>query len=398
MLQGKNILIGVTAGIASYKINLLVRSLVQHNAHVKCIMTPSAKDFISPLTLATLSQNPVAVEFWNSKNGEWENHVKLAEWADLFVIAPLTLNTLSKMSHGGCDNLLLATYFSAKCPVVVCPAMDLDMYAHPVTKQNLALLEKHDVKVIPAEEGFLASGLEGKGRMAEPSTIFDYIATHFYCTKQLEGQKILITAGPTYEAIDPVRFIGNHSSGKMGYSLAKSALNQGAEVVLISGPSQQILDHEKLTIVKVKTALEMLAAVQEHFASVDLGIFAAAVSDYRPAETKAQKIKKSQEKMELHLIKNPDILAWAGKNKTVNQLLCGFALETQNGEKHAREKLTRKNLDFIVMNTLEDEGAGFGHDTNKVLLLDKNNNSKKVELSNKNKIANEIISYIYSNQ
>jgi len=397
MLHNKRILVGVTGGIAAYKINLLVRMLIKEGAEVRCIMTPASLDFISPLTLATLSQHPVAIHFWDKNSGEWENHVALGGWADLFVIAPLTANSMSKMVSGQADNLLLATYLSAKCPIMVCPAMDLDMYVHPSSLRNMDVLSNDGVQVLPAEEGFLASGLEGKGRMAEPETILQAVIASFSRLMDLEGVKVLITAGPTYEALDPVRFIGNHSSGKMGFALANAILQRGGEVILVTGPTQEKLEHEKLKRIDIQSAEEMLSAVQHFFSDVNAGIFSAAVSDYRPAMTKTQKMKKSDAKLTLELVKNPDILAWAGTAKKSNQLLCGFALETENAVQNAQGKLERKNLDFIVLNTLEDEGAGFGHDTNKVLVLDKNNNSKQLELQTKSKIAEQIVSHIFTN-
>lgn len=397
MLKGKRIILGITGGIAAYKIAFLIRLLKKQGAEVKCVLTPASSDFISPLTVSTLSENPSYQQFWNKENGEWTNHVSLGLWADLMVIAPLTANSLAKIAHGYCDNLLLATYLSAKCPVIVAPAMDLDMYAHETTKKNLDLIQGHGVEVIPAEKGFLASGLEGEGRMAEPETIFNHILNHFEIGNQLQGKKIIITAGPTYESIDPVRFIGNHSSGKMGFQIAENCLKRGAEVVLVSGPTQQKLTHEKLTLINVTSADEMLISVQNHFNSCDGGIFAAAVSDYKPAEVADKKIKKSEETLTLTLKKNPDILYWAGSQKTKNQWLVGFALETNDALKNAEKKLKKKNLDAIVVNTLEDKGAGFGHDTNKITILDLNNNSTKFELTSKKEAANNILDFIMNN-
>jgi phosphopantothenoylcysteine decarboxylase/phosphopantothenate--cysteine ligase len=394
MLKGKRIILGVTGGIAAYKIPLLVRELKKKEADVQCIMTPASCDFVSPLTLATLSQNPVCIDFWNQKDGTWTNHVELGMWADLIVIAPLTANTLSKMTNGGCDNLLLATYLSAKCPVLVAPAMDLDMYAHPTTKDNLKLLEKHGVLIAPAEHGFLASGLEGQGRMTEPFQIVEHIEFFFTASQSLKGKKILVTAGPTYERIDPVRFIGNHSSGKMGFAIAKNLLKRGAEVVLVTGPTQCELNHKYLTRKDVLTADEMLDEVQAHFPNCDGGIFSAAVADYKPSQQSDVKIKKSSDEMSIDLVKNPDILQWAGDNKKKNQFLVGFALETNNALEYGKGKLEKKNLDFIVVNSLEDSGAGFGHDTNKITILDSNNNTRGFELSTKDIAANNIVDYI----
>lgn len=394
MLKGKRIILGITGGIAAYKIPLLVRELKKKEADVQCIMTPASCDFVSPLTLATLSQNPVCIDFWNEKDGTWTNHVELGMWADLMVIAPLTANTLSKMTNGGCDNLLLATYLSAKCPVLVAPAMDLDMYAHPTTKENLVKLAAHGVHIAPAEHGFLASGLEGHGRMTEPAQILEHISFFFEQSNSMEGKKVLITAGPTYERIDPVRFIGNHSSGKMGFALAKNLLKRGAEVVMVTGPTQCELHHKNLTRIDILSADELLIEVQNHFPSCDGGIFSAAVSDYRPAVQSGVKLKKSADKLSIELVKNPDILEWAGNNKKAHQFLAGFALETNNAIEYGKTKLVKKNLDFIVINSLEDSGAGFGHDTNKITILDSNNNLSEFELTTKDVAANNIVAYI----
>ena len=396
-MQGKRILLGITGGIAAYKIAFLIRILKKRGAEVKCIMTPASSDFISPLVVATLSENPVGIEFWDKKTGVWTNHVDYGLWADVFVVAPLTANTLAKMAAGVCDNLFLATYLSMKCPTIVAPAMDLDMYAHPTTHRNLDQLIRDGVTIIPAESGQLASGLEGEGRMAEPETIVEAIDRFFNkteATKALNGQKVLITAGPTYEAIDPVRFIGNHSSGKMGFALAQACLNQGAEVVLISGPTQETLSHPNLTCISIVSAEELFAQVKEFWETCSIGIFSAAVADYRPEVKVDQKIKKSEEHVQLTLVKNPDVLSWAGSVKNETQLLIGFALETSNLLENATDKLTRKNLDIIVMNTLEDEGAGFGHATNKIALLDAHNNFTKFELKSKIAVAKDIVSYL----
>jgi phosphopantothenoylcysteine decarboxylase/phosphopantothenate--cysteine ligase len=396
-MQGKRILLGITGGIAAYKIAFLIRILKKRGAEVKCIMTPASSDFISPLVVATLSENPVGIEFWDKKTGVWTNHVDYGLWADVFVVAPLTANTLAKMAAGVCDNLFLATYLSMKCPTIVAPAMDLDMYAHPTTHRNLDQLIRDGVTIIPAESGQLASGLEGEGRMAEPETIVEAIDRFFNkteATKALNGQKVLITAGPTYEAIDPVRFIGNHSSGKMGFALAQACLNQGAEVILISGPTQESLSHPNLTCLSIVSAEELFAQVKEFWETCSIGIFSAAVADYRPEVKVDQKIKKSEEHLQLQLVKNPDVLSWAGSVKNETQLLIGFALETTNLLENATDKLTRKNLDIIVMNTLEDEGAGFGHATNKIALLDAHNNFTKFELKSKFAVAKDIVSYL----
>lgn len=394
-MQGKRILLGITGGIAAYKIAFLIRLLKKSGAEVKCIMTPASSDFISPLVVSTLSENPVGIQFWNKDDGSWNNHVDYGLWADIFVIAPLTANTLSKMATGSCDNLLLATYLSMKANTLVAPAMDLDMYAHPTTARNLKQLEADGVEIIPAEDGQLASGLEGTGRMAEPETIFNKIEGYFESRKdpKIKGKKVVITAGPTYENIDPVRFIGNHSSGKMGFAIAERFLADGAEVVLVAGPTKLNLEAPGLKLVRVRSAQEMLVAVQEEWDSCDYGVFSAAVADYRPADIAEQKIKKSDEEMSIRLVKNPDILKWAGDNKK-DQILVGFALETNDLELNAQKKLNKKNLNFIVMNTLMDSGAGFGYDTNKISILDDHNNFKSFELKSKKDVAKDILDYL----
>lgn len=394
-MQGKRILLGITGGIAAYKVAFLIRLLKKSGAEVKCILTPASCDFISPLVVSTLSENPVGIEFWNKDDGTWNNHVEYGLWADLFIIAPLTANTLSKMSSGSCDNLLLAAYLSMKTKTIVAPAMDLDMYAHPTTSRNLKQLAQDGVEIIPAESGELASGLDGTGRMAEPETIMGRIQDYFTAKQdpRISGKKVLITAGPTHEAIDPVRFIGNHSSGKMGYALAKQMLNEGAEVLLVSGPTKLSLEDPNLKVIYVNSAQQMLDTVQEHWGACDFGIFAAAVADYRPADIAKEKIKKTDEELTIKLIKNPDILQWAGKNKA-KQVVVGFALETNNLEANAKKKLERKKLNFIVMNTLQDDGAGFGHDTNKISILDDRNNVESFELKTKDAVARDIIAYL----
>lgn len=397
-MRNKRILLGITGGIAAYKIAFLIRILKKKGAEVKCIMTPASCDFISPLTLATLSENPVSIDFWNQKDGSWTNHVDLGMWPDLFLIAPLTANTLAKLVHGQSDNLLTATFLSAKCPVFVAPAMDLDMYAHPTTQRNLAQLEKDGIQIIPAESGELASGLIGQGRMAEPETIAEIVSSHLEKKARFSQKKVLITAGPTYEKIDPVRFIGNHSSGKMGFEIAKAFLDQGAEVTLISGPTREELSHPNLKRIDIQTALELLDATQANWEQQDIGIFAAAVADYRPAEVQSQKIKKKEDQLQINLIKNPDILAWAGSVKKKTQTLIGFALETQNALEHAAEKCARKNLDYIVVNTLEDKGAGFGGETNRIRIMRADNKITNFELKHKKKVAEDIVSFIFEEQ
>ena len=393
-MRNKRILLGITGGIAAYKIAFLIRLLKKEGAEVKCIMTPASCDFISPLVVSTLSENPVGIEFWNKETGEWTNHVDYGLWADVFVIAPATANTMAKMVQGSADNLLLAVYLSMKSKTIIAPAMDLDMYAHPATKRNLNQLSTDGILVIPAESGELASGLVGEGRMAEPETIVEYLHSFFGITNELEGQMILVTAGPTYEGIDPVRYIGNHSTGKMGYAIAEQLANRGARVIVISGPSNVRLSHEHVKTVKVTTALEMFDAVQQLWDKMDAGIFAAAVADYRPKEKAEQKIKKSEDNLSLELVKNPDILEWAGSVKQAYQTLVGFALETNDLRENGAKKLERKNLDFIVLNTLEDENAGFAVDTNKISILDNRNNFTSFELKTKTDVANDIVDYL----
>jgi phosphopantothenoylcysteine decarboxylase/phosphopantothenate--cysteine ligase len=395
-MRGKRVLLGICGGIAAYKIALLIRLLKKSGAEVKCIMTPASCDFISPLTISTLSENPVGIQFWNKHDGTWFNHVEYGIWADVFVIAPLTANSLSKLATGAADNLLMAAYLSMKAPVMVAPAMDLDMYRHETTLRNIETIKKDGVVIIPAESGELASGLVGEGRMAEPETIVTWIEEHFTQSQEWSGRKVLITAGPTYESIDPVRFIGNHSSGKMGFALAESLLNAGAEVILVTGPSKLSLEHNALSLIRVQSANEMLETVQTYWGKMDAGIFSAAVSDYRPKNPAIKKIKKKEDTMTIELVKNPDILAWAGTVKQEHQRLVGFALETNDARINAADKLAKKNLDFIVINTLEDEGAGFGYDTNKVAILDNHNNFTSFELKSKKSVANDIIVYLNS--
>lgn len=394
MLSGKRIVLGITGGIAAYKSLILIRALKKLGADVKCVLTPASSDFITPLSVSTLSQHPANMLFWNQENGEWINHVALGKWGDLMVIAPTTANTLAKLANGYCDNLLCATYLSAKCPVMIAPAMDLDMYAHTTTKRNIERLIEQGNQIIPVGEGFLASGLSGKGRMAEPETIVDIIVEHFSTAQSMEDEKIIITAGPTYEGIDPVRFVGNRSSGKMGFALAETCLQRGAKVVLVSGPTHCQLSHPNLTRIDVQSANEMNEAVHLHFPSCTGGIFAAAVSDYRPKNIASKKIKKQAESLTLELTKNPDILKSVGKIKTNTQWLIGFALETNDALKYGEEKLKQKNLDIIIINSLEDKGAGFNVNTNKVTLLDSNNKTTKFELSSKKRIAENILDYL----
>jgi len=394
-MRSKRVLIGVTAGIAAYKIPLLVRSFKKQGLEVRCIMTPDAKEFVTPLVLSTLSGNPVFSELI-SDDKTWNNHVSMAEWADCFLIAPLTANTLAKMANGICDNLLMSVYFSMKGTTIVAPAMDLDMYQHPTVFRNLELIEKDGVLVIPAEFGELASGLVGPGRMAEPEKIFNDINLLLFSEskRSFEGKQVLITAGPTYESIDPVRFIGNHSSGKMGFALAEVFLKKGAKVKLITGPTNLTLSHENLDLIPVLSADEMFVEVQKYWKKQDFGVFSAAVADYRPKEVSLDKIKKKSNEFSLELVKNPDILQWAGQMKTDAQFLVGFALETSNELENATLKLEIKNLDCIVLNSLQDKGAGFATDTNKVTILDKRKNKTEFSLKSKYEIAQEIVLHI----
>jgi phosphopantothenoylcysteine decarboxylase/phosphopantothenate--cysteine ligase len=391
-MRSKRILIGITGGIAAYKIPILVRLLVKAGFEVKCVLTPNASEFVSPLVLSTLSLHPVESQLVSIDN-IWNNHVELAEWCDLFVVAPLTANTLAKMATGICDNLLLSIYFSMKGETLVAPAMDLDMYTHPSVVRNMKILEKDGVRILPAEYGELASGLVGQGRMIEPEKLFEEIQNFFKKKSNLSGKKVLLTAGPTYENIDPVRFIGNYSSGKMGFALAQSFLNAGCQVLLISGPTSMKLEHPNLTRIDVISADEMMEEVKNHWKEQNIGIFAAAVADYKPKNPENQKIKKKSEELELVLVKNPDILGWAGSVKD-EQFLVGFALETNNGVENALLKLKSKNLDCIVLNSTEDSGAGFAHDTNKVTILDKKMTKTTLSLKSKYEIADEIVDFV----
>ena len=392
-IQGKKILICISGGIAAYKINYLIRNLIKKGAEVQILTTPSAEHFVSKLTLSTLSKKPVFTEFY-SENGTWNNHVDFALWADLIVVAPCTANTLSKMVHGICDNLVIATYLSAKCPIFIVPAMDLDMYQHPSTRQNLEMAEDFGHFIIPAEDGELASGLSGQGRMAEPETIAEKIEAFFNAASQPKswtGKTVLITAGPTYEALDPVRFIGNHSSGKMGFSLAEAAANRGAKVILISGPSSQTTNHQNIEIHHVISAKEMFAEVFKYYENCDIAIASAAVADYAPKEVALEKIKKNDDSLTIELVKNPDILKTMGERKN-HQFLVGFALETQHEEENAKTKLEKKNLDMIVLNSLRDTGAGFKSDTNKIKIITKTE-VKEFNLKSKNEVAEDILNF-----
>ncbi|KJD34568.1 phosphopantothenoylcysteine decarboxylase [Tamlana nanhaiensis] len=395
ILSGKNILLGISGGIAAYKTASLVRLFIKSGAQVKVVLTPSAKDFITPLTLSTLSKNPVFSSFTNEEddNAVWNNHVDLGLWADVMVIAPATANTLSKMANGVCDNLLLATYLSAKCPVYFAPAMDLDMYKHPSTLASFTKLQSFKNVMIPAASGELASGLVGEGRMAEPEDIVSFLENDMLNKLPLRGKKVLITAGPTYEAIDPVRFIGNHSSGKMGFEIAKAAANNGAEVILITGPTHEKVNHNLIKVVPVISAQSMYDAVHEYFNSVNVAILSAAVADFRPKEIATQKIKKKTDTLTLELEKTKDILASLGGIKK-QQYLVGFALETNNELENAKGKLKRKNLNLIVLNSLNDKGAGFKGNTNKVTFIDNKDQITEFELKTKAEVANDLIHHI----
>ncbi|WP_310377559.1 bifunctional phosphopantothenoylcysteine decarboxylase/phosphopantothenate--cysteine ligase CoaBC [Flavobacterium sp.] len=395
VLNGKKILLGISGGIAAYKTASLVRLFIKAGAHVQVIMTPASKDFITPLTLSTLSKNPVHSSFFNEDdvNQKWNNHVELALWADLMVIAPATANTMSKMVNGNCDNLLIAAYLSAKCPVYFAPAMDLDMYQHHSTVASFKALHHFGNSIIPAENGELASGLSGEGRMAEPENIVAFLEADLESKLPLKGKKILITAGPTYESIDPVRFIGNHSSGKMGFDIAKCAANLGATVILISGPTNFSIENNLVKLIRVISAQEMYDACHHYFDNVDVAIAAAAVADYKPTNIAVQKIKKTATNFVIELEKTKDILASLGEIKK-NQFLIGFALETENEIENAKLKIQKKNLDLIVLNSLQDEGAGFGKPTNKVTFIDKNFKVEPMELKSKEAVADDILNKI----
>lgn len=401
VLNGKKIVLGVSGGIAAYKTASLVRLFIKAGANVQVIMTPASKDFVTPLTLSTLSKNPVHSTFYNEEdeNAQWNNHVELGLWADLMLIAPATANTMSKMANGAVDNLLIATYLSAKCPVYFAPAMDLDMYIHPSTTSSFELLQKFGNIMIPAESGELASGLSGEGRMAEPENIIAFLEADLESKLPLKGKKILITAGPTYEAIDPVRFIGNHSSGKMGFDIARRASELGAEVILVSGPTHLKSANSAIKWISVVSAQDMYEACHQYFENVDVAISAAAVADYRPKFVAAQKIKKAVVDLNIELEKTQDILASLGKIKK-NQFLIGFALETENEIENAKLKIQKKNLDLIVLNSLQDEGAGFGKATNKITFISKDFAIEPMELKSKEAVAadilNKVIQHFYA--
>ncbi|MBC8173197.1 MAG: bifunctional phosphopantothenoylcysteine decarboxylase/phosphopantothenate--cysteine ligase CoaBC [Chitinophagales bacterium] len=398
-LQGKKILLGVCGGIAAYKCVYLVRSLIKEGAAVKVVMTPEAKDFVGSLTFSTVSKNPAITEFYNTQDGSWNNHVELAMWPDVMIIAPATANTLAKMATGICDNMLMATYFSAKCPVIICPAMDLDMWKHPSTQKDIAILLQYDHLMISPATGELASGLVGEGRMAEPEEILQHLIIHFQKKSNgpFSGKKVLITAGPTYEKIDPVRFIGNRSSGKMGFALAREFFEQGADVTIVHGPVQidrSVFNYFKT--IEVESAAEMYNACSEEINDTDIFVAAAAVADFTPDNPSGIKIKKENgaEGLTISLTPTKDILAEISKRKKPVQFMVGFALESNNAIENATKKLREKDLDLIVLNSLQDAGAGFQHDTNKITLLDKNNNCITFELKSKRDAARDIVNHI----
>lgn len=385
-------MLGITGGIAAYKCAPLVREFVKRGAEVKVVMTPLAKQFITPLTMATLSKNPILVDFFNPENGEWNSHVNLGMWADVYLIAPATANTIGKMANGVADNLLLTSYLSAKCPVFFAPAMDLDMYKHPAVQKNIATLISYGNHVIEPGTGFLASGLEGKGRMAEPSDIVVALENFFESKSDMAGKKVMITAGPTYEKIDPVRFIGNYSSGKMGFALAEECADRGAEVTLIAGPTSLKTVNGKIKRINVESAQQMFDAAVENSPSADVQILCAAVADYRPSVTADKKIKREKTgEMTLTLVPNPDIAAALGKIKRENQVNVGFALETNDEATNAKDKCARKNFDFIVMNSLKDKGAGFQVDTNKITIFTAGGDVMEYPLKTKKEVAADIV-------
>lgn len=394
MLKGKRILLGVCGGIAAYKTAVLTRLLVKDGASVRVVMTPAAHDFITPLTLSTLSRNPVMTAFSKADTGEWNNHVELGLWADAMVIAPATANTIAKMARGQSDNLLIASYLSARCPVFLAPAMDVDMLQHPALKNNLETLLSYGNHIIDPGVGELASGLNGAGRMAEPEEIHSKLVAFFAGKQQLRGMKALVTAGPTLEAIDPVRFISNHSSGKMGFAIAEELAKQGADVVLISGPTQQHTNHPQVSVVSVVSAEQMYDACLKHFETSDIAVLAAAVADYRPAVAATEKIKKKDENLNLELTRTRDIAAELGKKKRDHQVFVGFALETNDEIPNALKKLNAKNFDMIVLNSLQDKGAGFGLDTNKITIIDRNERLTSFAVKDKREVAHDIVNAI----
>jgi phosphopantothenoylcysteine decarboxylase/phosphopantothenate--cysteine ligase len=397
MLKGKKILLGITGSIAAYKSAILIRELKKVGAEVQVILTDAAATFITPLTLATLSEKPVLMHFADAESGVWNSHVDLGLWADVFLIAPATANTIAKMTSGECDHLLLATYLSAKCPVFIAPAMDMDMYQHPTFIQNIQQLQSYGNHIIESTFGALASGLIGQGRMAEPEDIVVYLQQFWADAQSLKGFTALVSAGPTQEAIDPVRYISNHSTGKMGYALAEALAKRGASVILVAGPTQRHIYDNRIQVIDVLSAEEMFVAMSTHFSSASVVIFAAAVADYTPLKKEVDKIKKNEDTLTLALVKTKDIAYELGLKKQAHQVLVGFALETNNEEANAKAKMSRKNLDFMVLNSLNDLGAGFGHDTNKVTIFSKNNTSTTFPLASKKTLATDIIQYVISN-
>ncbi|MCF8372373.1 MAG: bifunctional phosphopantothenoylcysteine decarboxylase/phosphopantothenate--cysteine ligase CoaBC [Bacteroidales bacterium] len=394
MLKDKKILLGITGSIAAYKAAILLRLLVKEGAQVQVLITPAGKEFITPVTLSALSGKPVESDFFGTTDGSWHSHVDMGLWADLMLIAPCSANTLGKLANGIADNLLLTTYLSAKCPVLIAPAMDLDMYKHPAIQKNIDILRSFGNHIIEPATGELASGLCGKGRMEEPENILEMVKGFFQSGQKLIGKKFLVTAGPTYENIDPVRFIGNYSTGKMGYAIAETLANQGAEVVLISGPTSLPVSHPSVSRIDVVSAKHMYETTIKHFPNMDGAIMTAAVADFTPIVQEKSKVKRGKENYSIELKPTQDIAAQLGKMKKPTQHLVGFALETDNELENARKKLTDKNLDFIVLNSLNDEGAGFGHDTNKISILDKNNNISGFELKTKADVAVDIVEKI----
>lgn len=398
MLKDKNIILGISGGIAAYKSVTLLRQFVKGGAQVQVVMTPNAREFIQPVTLSSLSRRPVITEFFSANTGEWHSHVSLGEWADAMIVAPATASTLAKMATGVADNMLVTTYLSARCPVFVAPAMDLDMMAHPTTARNLATLAADGVHIIEPETGELASGLSGRGRMEEPEKIAAVLADFFAASGPLAGKKVLVTAGPTYERIDPVRFIGNFSTGKMGYAIAEEAAARGAEVTLVSGPTALSTVSSRIRRIDVESARQMLAAAQEAFADADIAIMTAAVADYAPAEVFDSKIKREKAQFDsIQLVKNPDIAATLGCEKRPGQILVGFALETDHAIDNGRDKLARKNLDMIVVNSLADKGAGFGTDTNRISIISARTDTPvDYPLKSKKAVAADILDFIAS--
>lgn len=393
-LKGKHILLGITGSIAAYKAAILVRLLVKEGAEVKVVMTELAKEFITPLTMATLSKNPILVDFFDPENGQWNSHVDLGMWADLYLIAPATANTMGKMANGVADNLLITSYLSAKCPVMIAPAMDLDMYQHPANLKNIEVLRSFGNLIIEPTSGELASGLSGKGRMEEPEVIVEKVIQFFSVKKKLINKTVLVTAGPTYEPIDPVRFIGNFSTGKMGFAIAEELAEQGANVILITGPTHLTIKNKSIVRIDVQTADEMYDRSIKHFPKCNAAIMAAAVADFKPNTKASEKIKRGKDNFQIELVPNKDIAAELGKLKNKKQVLVGFALETTNEIDNAIKKVNTKNLDFIVLNSLKDKGAGFGYDTNKITIIDSKGKNHHFPLKSKTEAANDIVNML----